>query len=215
MKKKIIIIILSVFVFGLGVLVAKSYIEYNNKIGKDDDFRERFVTISDFKKDEKDGFVFYDNEKAKVIFKLPDYWELIEEDFGFVSLKTKDFIPYDNDWRKKPLASEGCWVEVNIRIDKLVDGYENMLDEYVENDEYINNDEDETEQVIDLGYSKAIKTLSESKKLGGKTVFIQIPNHNITYGFSSYLFGKDQERCEKDFDDFLASLVIKNINENQ
>ncbi|MDD4409165.1 MAG: hypothetical protein PHW52_00755 [Candidatus Pacebacteria bacterium] len=218
MKKKIIIITLSLMIVAVGIFVIRDYIDYINqkdpfKEFKEDDFRKRFVSFSDFDASEKDGYVTYASKKAGISLQVHDDWELVEEDFGFVSLKSKDFIPLDNDWIKKPLASEGCWVEVNINIARDSDNYQNMNEEYIKNEQYINNDDDPNEQVIDLGSIKALESITEVKDLDGKISSVTIPNNNITYKFDAYFFGKDKERCENDFNIFLSSLEIKNINE--
>ncbi len=219
MKKKILIISFFVVIAVLSAIVFRSYVLYEKqkdpfKEMREDDFRKRFVTVSDFVPGKDSDLITYDSDKAKVTLKVPNDWELVGEDFGFVSLKTKDFVPLDSNWIKKPLASSGCWIEVNIGIERKVEDYQNLIAEYVKNEDYVNNDNDESEQVVDLGYAKALKTVIVSEVLEGETVIIQIPNGHITYGFDAYFFGKDKEKCKKDFDVFLDSLVIKDSDEN-
>ncbi len=218
MKKRItIIILLCGFLLAI-IAISKNYIEYNQKRDLildilDDDFKKRFISYNDFTVKNSEKNVTYSSDKAKISIITPIDWELIGEDFGFFSLKTKDFIPLNEDWMKKPIASQGCWTEVNIKIDKVGEDYKNITSEYLEHEEYINNDEDENEQIIDLGYSKAMQTIIHSKGLDGDIVMIRIPNNNITYEFSNYVFGKDKEKCKLDFENILSSLVIHNINE--
>jgi hypothetical protein len=210
-KKKIVLGLVALF-----VLCISSYFLWTGlgKVNKeDDDFRNRFVTYSDFIKEEREGISVYRSDKAGIAMSISSDWSMVDEDFGFISFKSDDFVPYGNDWSKRPIASSGCWMEVNIVIEKQAEDYRNLIKEYIDNEEYVNSDEDEDEQIIDLGYSKAVMTTIRSESLDGSISYIQIPQGNITYNFNAYLFGKDKERCQEDFDSFLASLAIEEADE--
>lgn len=216
MKKKILVISILILLIFAGIIFLLIY-NYNKEIIKMDpnsgydqeDFNKRFVTYNDFKKRIENENIWLDNEKARISLKLPKGWELIEEDYGFISLKSNDFVPFDNDWKKIPLASAGCWTQVDIKIEKTKENYQNIAAEYIEQGSANTDIKYENEEIIDLKYSKAIKYTILSKELDGKIIRITIPNQNITYNFASFLFGKDKEKCEQEFDIFLASLAIK------
>jgi hypothetical protein len=213
MKKKILLISILVFI----LLVFAGIFFINQKIMRTDpnsgydqeDFNKRLVTYNDFKKRTENENTWLDNEKAKISLKLPKGWELIEEAYGFVSLKSDDFVPFDNDWKKIPLATSGCWTQVDIKIEKIKENYQNIAAEYIKQRSTDIDKENINEEIIDLKYSKAIKYTVLSKELDGKIIRITIPNQNITYNFASFLFGKDKEKCEQEFNIFLASLAIK------
>lgn len=218
MKKKILIIPMLAFVlliiagcfafsiykYNQGIIKNDPYSEYNKE-----DFKKRFVTYADFIKRAEGEDSWIDVEKAKLSLKLPKGWSLVAEDFGYVSLKSDDFIPFNNDWTKRPIAANGCWTEVDIKIDRLEEGYQNITAEYLSQEDMIAENDVIDEEIINLGYSKAVRYTTLSKELDGKIVKVRIPNQNITYGFTAYLFGKDKERCEADFNIFLVSLAIK------
>ena len=175
---------------------------------KVEDFRSRKAYFSDFVKRVDGENVWMDSDKAKVSVKIPREWEAFEGSFSAISMKSKDFVPLDNDAKKAPFPSAGCWIDFNVQIDKKEEGYKNFVKETLNNPDYFSKD-DLSEQKIVIGNLEALAIISEQDSKKGRAFFVKIPNNNFTYKIDSYFFGKNKEECEKEFDDFLNSMVIK------
>lgn len=211
MKKVVIIAILAAMVvFAVSCFAVHSY--YKDQESKKafafnvDDFKSRKAYFGDFIKRNEGDYVWMDSDKAKVLVRIPREWEAFEGSFSALSLKSKDFVPFDGDSKKAPLPSAGCWIDFNVQIDKITQGYTNLVKEMLDASDTFNNTD---EKKVKIGTYDALMIISKKENNDEKMVFVKIPKNNFTYKIDSYFFGKDKERCEKEFDDFLNSLVIK------
>ncbi|MFA6252227.1 MAG: hypothetical protein WCX74_02400 [Candidatus Paceibacterota bacterium] len=213
MKKVGIIAVLAIIiVLVIGCFAVYSYYETQKKeklfASRVEDFRSRKAYFEDFTKRFEGDEVWMDSDKAKVSVKIPREWDAFEGSFSAISMKSKDFLPMDGDVKKAPLPSTGCWIDFNVQIDKMENGYKNFIMETLNNDDYFST-EDSDEKKVKVGKYEALLNMSPDERGEGKAVFMKVPVNNFTYKIDSYFFGKDKERCEKEFDDFLNSLVIK------
>ncbi|MFA5080075.1 MAG: hypothetical protein WC472_00415 [Candidatus Paceibacterota bacterium] len=216
MKNKVIFVAIFAVVVILLIAGIAIYNYYDKKKGIypvssiSEDVRSRTIYYRDFVRREENGKIMMDSDKAKVSLKIPQGWETFETSFSAISIKTKDFIPLNNDVSKIPFPSVGCWINFDVQIDKQEDGYQNFTQSILDSPEYF-AEGDGSEQNIKIGNLSALKNISEqnSEKINGKGIFVKIPKGNFTYKIESFLFGKDREMCEREFDDFLNSLVIK------
>jgi len=171
-----------------------------------EEFRSRKAFFSDFTKREEGGNVWMDSDKAKVSVKIPKDWIIYEGSFSAFSIVSKDFVPFRTDV-DTPFPSKGCGIDFNVQIDKKVEGYKNFTKETLDNPDYFKGNEEDKKGKV--GQFDALFFTAENKAASGRAIFVQIPNDNYTYKINSYLFGEDKERCEKEFDQFLNSLVLK------
>ena len=213
MKKVGIIAILAVIiVLVVGCFAIYSYYinqkKEENFRARVQDFKARKAYFEDFNERIENDDVRMDSDKAKVSVKIPRGWDAFEGSFSAISMKSKDFLPMDGDVRKAPIPSTGCWIDFNVQIDKVEDGYKNLIQLALDTPEYfLNNNK---EQKVRIGELNGIKTvIFNNENNFDFAVFVEIPKGNITYKVDSYIFGTSKERCEKEFDDFLNSLVIK------
>lgn len=216
MKNKVIFVAIFAVVIILLIAGIAVYNYYDKKKGiypvstVSEDIQNKTIYYRDFVKREENGKIFMDSDKAKVSLEIPQGWETFETSFSAISIKTKDFIPLNNDASKIPFPSAGCWINFDVQVDKKEDGYQNFTQSILDSPEYF-EEGDQSEQKIKIGNLFALKNTFEqdNEKISGKGVFVDIPKDNFTYKIESLLFGKDKEMCEKEFNDFLNSLVIK------
>ncbi|MCK9393386.1 MAG: hypothetical protein WCX30_01185 [Candidatus Paceibacterota bacterium] len=215
MKNKVILVaICAIIIFLIAGIIFYNY--YDKKKGiypvssVSEEVQKKTIYYRDFIRSDRDGEVWLNSNKAKVSMKIPQGWETFETSFSAFSTRTKDFIPLNNDISKIPFPSAGCWINFDVQIDEQKEGYENLTQSILNSPEYFEGG-DGSEQKIKIGDLDALKNTSsqENGTISGKGVFVKIPKDNFTYKIESFLFGKDKELCEKEFDDFLNSLVIK------
>ncbi|MCK9577974.1 hypothetical protein M0R01_00580 [bacterium] len=173
-----------------------------------EDFRSRKAYFEDFVKRVEGDYTWLDSDKAKVSIRIPRGWEAFGGSFSAISIKSNDFVPSGGDIKKAPFPEAGCWIDFNVQIDKMKEGYVNLIQGILDSPDYFT---DNKEQKVKIGNNYGVKTsvIKNDNPLVGEVVFLEIPKNNYTYKIDSYFFGKDRERCEKEFDDLLNSLVIK------
>jgi hypothetical protein len=212
MKKIFLISILAgLIIILLSLWVVSNYYGKKNEgvlsASEVEEFRNRKAFFSDFTKREEGGDVWMDSDKAKVSVKIPKDWIVYEGSFSALSIVSKDFVPFRTDV-DTPFPSKGCGIDFNVQIDKKVEGYKNFVQEALNEPNYFSGEG--MEEKIKLNFSDALKTSTGNvEKNKGKIVTVQIPKNNFTYKAEAYLFGEDREKCEKEFDLFLNSLVLK------
>jgi hypothetical protein len=214
MKKIVLISILAgLIIILLGWWAVASYYAKKNEgvlsASEIEEFRSRKAFFSDFTKREEGGDVWMDSDKAKVSVKIPKDWIVYEGSFSAFSIVSKDFVPlHAND--NTPFPSKGCGIDFNVKIDKKVNGYKNFTQETLDNPDYFVGNYYDVSKVM-IGDLYGMKQVVEPKTTvtSGKVIFMKIPKDNYTYEIDTYLFGEDKERCEKEFDLFLNSLVLK------
>ena len=146
---------------------------------------------------------------------IPSDWEILDAGNSF-SLKSPGF-EIDNDNSKKflmPVPQSGC--AFNISVDKGSDEEEAYTTyRYVLGTIDICSQED---LEFDCGYEvetindrRVLKSISGTNiaELSGSRIRIQMPQNNNVYIFEGFLFGKDKEKCEEEFNKILETVKIK------
>jgi hypothetical protein len=150
-----------------------------------------------------------ENEEAGLKFVIPQGWEVTNDLLASFSMRTKDFIPFNDNLSSASVPKKGCWIGATVRYEKEGsdnDYYFSSNKYYIDNPDYLM----ENQEIIEVDNIKALKeNLIVGEENPGRIEHIWIPIDDKVYLFESDLFGEDQEECKTHFDNFLNTISIK------
>lgn len=202
------IIILSVLIL---ILAVAGYLLYNK-------WQESKMGLVSFEKVQEqtiDGKTYIENKEVGLKFAVPDGWEVTKDRVG-LSMHSPDFVPFTDDSFFIP--KNGCWIETTSEIlknDQDFDWEYGDLKLMISNQNYLlqkNNDDKNKLEVVEVAGLKGIKSsyLSDTNPNNvGNFLYVAIPQKNLLYVFTTYIFGEKKELCLQEFDTFLTTINIK------
>ena len=150
-----------------------------------------------------------ENEEAGLKFVIPEGWEVTDDLLASFSMRTKDFVPFNDNLSSASVPKKGCWIGATVRYEK--EGSDN--DYYFSSNKYYIDNPDalmEDQEIIEIDNIKALKEIINGEEINpGRIELIWIPINDKVYLFESDLFGEDQEECKTHFDNFLNTISIK------
>jgi len=175
----------------------------------------------EFSQKEINGEKIIENKKTGLKIKIPKDWQ-VKEGFGGYGLifLSPDFKPYSE---KNFLPEKECFIKVNVSKVEFVStsvtgkyerSYEaDFLREKIER--YLaspsQTEEDLFHKVVEISGYKGLKTIEPiiNKEISGKRILIEIPKGERVCSFELLLFGKDKEKCEREFEKILNGTSLK------
>ena len=212
MSRKIIILVvlICVILLGVGLSALNEYREYQKggDIFGADDFT---IQISN---DEK----IIKNEEVGLSFKVPADWQTGTFVGGALAIISSDYQTRTGDIfpEKGCLFTASAFTYGKYEINGALDVQEN-IQRLLKTEEEL--EKLGMEEVIIVDESQAYKTRQGiDRKIGegeeteyGGYIKVEIPNipRSAKYELNAFLFGDDIERCQKEFDQILATVKIK------
>jgi len=156
-----------------------------------------------------------ENEEAGLKFVIPQGWEVTNDLLASFSMRTKDFIPFNDNLSSASVPKKGCWIGATVRYEKEGsdnDYYFSSNKYYIDNPDYLEemNSDTRAYSIVEVDGIKSLKhEVINIDANPGRAVLIWIPIDDKVYLFESDLFGEDQEECKTHFDNFLNTISIK------
>lgn len=216
-KKKIVISVIVVLLFIILLIAGKLFYSWwleEKYLG--------YVPTNEFTIEETESKKIIKHKGTKLKIEIPVDWQIKKTETSLF-LATSDFqpSPETNNYNFYVLE-KGCIIETNVIREKESEPY-NIW--YGDTQARIQsclkfpekNKEDYSEEIIEVSGHNALKNVysSEEDHLKdpsipiGKHISIKIPKNENIYIFEIYLFSKDKERCEQEFDKLLKTVVIE------
>ena len=202
MEKKNIYILMAFLVLALSIII---FLIAN----KEDEFAPNGAPFSSFVVTNFGNTSFVENDMAGVNFIVPEDWEVVSDYLAAFSMRTKDFIPFNDRMISASIPKKGCWIGVSVSFEKegsSEDAFYTSSKVYIEDPKLLGDNR----EVIEIDGIKALKeTIVNEENNPGKVEMVWIPFNDTVYHFQSNLFGEDQEECENHFNNFLKTISIR------
>lgn len=147
---------------------------------------------------------FVENEKAGLSFKVPDGWRVEIDESTEIQLLVKFFEKNAKRDLTSGFLIEGCGWQLGIE-DNKAEAQRIVQDIGL----CQHNNVDLRKEVIDINGHRALKIIVFDDPKLGKDVYIGLPlEEKISY-FRVLFFPGEEERCSREFDKFLETVLIK------
>ena len=167
----------------------------------------RWSPAEDYVIEERPEGKFVVNEKAGLSFKVPEGWKVnIEGEEALVEL----FSP-DAELDQNNVLNKGCRILATVyyQEEEFV-RIKNQIESVKETSEKSKEEYGVTYKVVEISGYSALKGIGTEKPKIGQSIEMALPiEEGEIIGIGTQILSEYKERCLKEFDEFLETIVIK------